>query len=57
MSKTVKDNIYKCHTYHVRISPDKLRRVAKLIRRRNVKDSINILNNLPHKGSRIILSL
>ena len=40
-----------------RISPYKVRRVSNLIRGKNVQQAIDILNNLPHKGARVLLKV
>lgn len=42
---------------YIRISPYKLRRVADLVRRKSVSESLAILRNIPHKGSRIIFKV
>ncbi|RAP35224.1 50S ribosomal protein L22 [Candidatus Marinamargulisbacteria bacterium SCGC AAA071-K20] len=39
---------------YIRISPTKLRRVADLIRGKEVNDVLSMLKNLPHKGAKIM---
>ncbi len=38
----------------VRISPRKLSRVAKLVRKKNALEAVNMLNLMPQKGARIL---
>ena len=45
---------YTCHSKYLRISPDKLRRVGKLIRNKDVKYALVILKTLPHRGADIL---
>ena len=42
---------------YIRISPSKVRRVANLVRGKNVNEAIQILNNLPHKGANLLLKV
>lgn len=39
---------------YIRISPSKLRRVADLVRGKEVRSSLMLLKNLPHKGAKIL---
>ena len=45
---------FTCRTRYIRISPDKLRRVGKLIRNKDVNYAAVILKSLPHKGADIL---
>lgn len=42
---------------YIRISPFKVRRVAKLVRGKSVSEAVQILNNLPHKGASLLLKV
>jgi large subunit ribosomal protein L22 len=42
---------------YLRISPDKLRRIAKIIRTKPVQQAVAILKALPHKGAGILLKV
>ena len=42
---------------YIRISPSKVRRVAKLVRGKTVNEAIQILSNLPHKGAFLLLKV
>ena len=42
---------------YIRISPSKVRRVANIVRGKNVDDAIQILKNLPHKGAALLLKV
>jgi large subunit ribosomal protein L22 len=55
VEKEIKDNI--AIAKFVRISPDKIRRVAKLIRGKHNHEAISILKALPHKGSELLLQV
>jgi large subunit ribosomal protein L22 len=39
---------------YLRISPTKLRRVADLVRGKEVNSALSILKNLPHKGAKVL---
>lgn len=39
---------------HSRISPFRARKVADLIRRKNIEEAFAILQSLPHKGAKVI---
>ena len=49
MNKKIKANIK-----HIRISPFKLRRIANLLRKKNINEAFLILDSLPHKGAMIL---
>ena len=46
--------LYKAIARYQRMSPFKIRRVADHVRRRSYSDAIAILDNLPHKGARLL---
>lgn len=43
-----------CRLKYVRISPSKLRRVADVIRGKNVGEAMALIRNMPHEGARIL---
>jgi large subunit ribosomal protein L22 len=45
------------HAKYLRISPNKLRRIANEIRGKESTVAVGILKNLPHKGARMILAV
>ena len=45
---------FTCRTKYIRISPDKLRRVGKLIRNKEVNYANVLLKSIPHKGAEIL---
>ena len=45
---------YKAVTRYLIVSPYKIRPVADLIRRKPYPEAVSILENMPHKGARII---
>lgn len=45
---------YKAKASYLRISPTKVRRIANEIRNKRYSDVIPILENLPHKGARLL---
>jgi large subunit ribosomal protein L22 len=45
---------YKAVTKYLLTSPHKIRPVADLIRRKTYPEAISILENMPHKGARLI---
>ena len=47
--------IAKAHIKYIRISPKKLSRIAKVIRKKTVNEAKSILFNLPHKGAKLLL--
>src|SRR5437763_11168936 len=42
------------HSRYLRISPQKLRPIANLVRKKEINRSLNTLNFLPHKGARML---
>ena len=42
---------------YIHVSPFKVRRVAKLIRRSNVINALNLLSSLPQKGAKVLSSV
>lgn len=42
---------------YVKISPNKLRRISSFIKGKSVYDALLLLKFLPHKGSKILISL
>ena len=52
---TKKENAgYKAVTRYLIVSPYKIRPVADLIRRKPYTEAVSLLENMPHKGARII---
>jgi large subunit ribosomal protein L22 len=51
--KTVNDG-YKAISRYLMVSPFKIRPVADLIRRKPYTEAVSILENMPHKGARLI---
>jgi large subunit ribosomal protein L22 len=47
-------DIYKSVTKFIIASPYKLRPVADVVRRRSYNEAMSILENMPHKGARLI---
>jgi large subunit ribosomal protein L22 len=45
---------YKAVTKYLIVSPFKIRPVADLIRRKSYPEAISLLNNMPHRGARVI---
>jgi len=45
---------YRAITKYLIVSPFKLRPVADLVRRKTYPDAVSILENMPHKGARLI---
>ena len=45
---------YRAITRYLIVSPSKLRPVADLVRRKPYTDALSILENMPHKGARLI---
>ena len=46
--------VSKSHIKYIRISPKKLVRIARELRKRPVNQALDILSNLPHKGAVIL---
>ncbi|AEF80724.1 50S ribosomal protein L22 [Leadbettera azotonutricia] len=53
MANTEKSG-YKAVTKYLIVSPFKIRPVADLIRRKPYTEAVSILENMPHKGARLI---
>jgi large subunit ribosomal protein L22 len=51
--KTANDG-YKAISRYLMVSPFKIRPVADLIRRKPYTEAVSILENMPHKGARLI---
>ena len=51
---TTKNAGYKAVTRYLIVSPYKIRPVADLVRRKPYTEAVSILENMPHKGARII---
>jgi large subunit ribosomal protein L22 len=49
-----KKKVYMAVTKYLIVSPYKIRPVADLIRRKPYTEAVSILENLPHKGARLI---
>jgi len=45
---------YSAHARYVRMSPFKVRRIADKVRKKPYGDAIALLENLPHKGARLL---
>jgi len=45
---------YRAHAKYLLVSPTKVRRVAKNVRRKPYTEAIAILDNFPHKGAALI---
>lgn len=56
-NKDIAENLIYSKAKYIRISPSKVRRVAKLVRGKTVKEAIQILSNLPHKGAMLLLKV
>ena len=54
MATTTKKEGYRAVTRFLIVSPFKIRPVADLIRRKPYTEAISILENMPHKGARLI---
>ena len=53
--KALKENEgYKAITRYLIVSPHKIRPVADLVRRKPYTEAVSILENMPHKGARLI---
>ncbi|MDR0474691.1 MAG: 50S ribosomal protein L22 [Treponema sp.] len=53
-AKTGNRDGYKAKTKYLIVSPYKIRPVANLIRRKTYPEAVSILENMPHKGARLI---
>jgi len=54
MAEKKEDTGYKAVTKYLIVSPYKIRPVADLIRRKPYTEAVSLLENMPHKGARII---
>ena len=54
MATTTKNKGYKAITKYLLVSPFKIRPVADLIRRKPYTEAVSLLENMPHKGARLI---
>ena len=52
--KTKKTGGYKAITRYLIVSPYKIRPVADLVRRKPYPEAVSLLENMPHKGARLI---
>jgi len=51
----IKENAgYRAITRYLLVSPSKLRPVADLVRRKPYTEAVSLLENMPHKGARLI---
>ncbi|MCL2472907.1 MAG: 50S ribosomal protein L22 [Treponema sp.] len=48
------DSGYKAKTKYLIVSPYKIRPVADLVRRKPYTEAVSLLENMPHKGARLI---
>jgi len=53
-AKKEKKKIYKAVTKFLIVSPYKIRPVADLVRRKPYPEAVSLLDNMPHKGARLI---
>ena len=51
---TKKETEYKAVTKYLIVSPYKIRPVADLVRRKPYTEAVSLLENMPHKGARLI---
>jgi large subunit ribosomal protein L22 len=54
MATTTKNEGYRAKTRYLLVSPFKIRPVADLIRRKPYTEAVSLLENMPHKGARLI---
>ena len=54
MATTTKKEGYRAITRYLLVSPFKIRPVADLVRRKPYTEAVSILENMPHKGARLI---
>ena len=45
---------YSAHARYIRMSPFKVRRIADKVRKKPYGDAIALLENIPHKGARLL---
>jgi large subunit ribosomal protein L22 len=54
MAENTEKSGYKAITKYLLVSPFKIRPVADLIRRKPYTEAVSLLENMPHKGARLI---
>jgi len=54
METTTKNAGYRAITKYLLVSPFKIRPVADLVRRKPYTEAVSMLENMPHKGARLI---
>ena len=54
MATMTKNTGYRAITKYLLVSPFKIRPVADLVRRKPYTEAVSILENMPHKGARLI---
>ena len=54
MATAAKNEGYRAITKYLLVSPYKIRPVADLVRRKPYPEAVSILENMPHKGARLI---
>ena len=54
MATTTKNEGYRAITRFLIVSPYKIRPVANLVRRKPYPEAVSLLENMPHKGARLI---
>ena len=54
MATATNNEGYRAITKYLLVSPSKIRPVADLVRRKSYPDAVSILENMPHKGARLI---
>jgi len=54
MATTKENKGYKAKTKYLIVSPYKIRPVADLVRRKPYPEAVSLLENMPHKGARLI---
>ena len=54
MATTTNNSGYRAITRYLLVSPSKIRPVADLVRRKPYTDAVALLENMPHKGARLI---
>jgi large subunit ribosomal protein L22 len=54
MAENTAKNGYTAISKYIMVSPFKIRPVADLIRRKPYTDAVSLLENMPHKGARLI---
>jgi large subunit ribosomal protein L22 len=54
MAENTANNSYKAVSKFLMVSPFKIRPVADLVRRKPYTEAVSLLENMPHKGARLI---